>query len=358
MTSTDTRMGAADCTIIILVHNRQCFLPRLLDYLSDFPGEVHVYDSSPQAMSNCGYRPYRYVHVPGKFFHDKMRDAIGAVTTRYVVDCPDDDFILKNAISDAVAILEANPEVAAVRGRTLRMSGIRGRIFPRQEWGRHAKKVAFNGRSLVRQVVELMRAAIGLNHAVHRRDALLRTYETLVTHRYLKPIAFMDWVIQYVAICSGGVRFIARPMLVRDETRMIARRDTYPAELEVEVPFTDLARRLREIGDPLAPMLAQALNRADIEKVKTINQKILIEEHTPAQMNYEPRWLAARVPVALTPEHQREVEEVLAAVKGHRTLPDTLLGLWLNLPGMDILTNIQQRVRWKLQRLRHKLGTA
>ena len=187
MTSPDARKGAADCTIIILVHDRQHFVPRLLDYLSDFPGEVHVHDSSQAPLPPCNCRPFKYVHVPGKFIHDKMRDAIAAVTTSYVVDCPDDDFILKNAIRDAIAILEANPKIAAVRGRTVRMSGIRGRIFPRQEWVRHAKMVPFSGQSLVRQLVSLMRTSLAMAHAVHRRDALLRTYETFVTHRYLKP---------------------------------------------------------------------------------------------------------------------------------------------------------------------------
>lgn len=351
MTSTDTRKGAADCTVIILVHDRQHFLPRLLDYLRDFPGEVHVHDSSPAPIPPCDVRPFRYIHVPGKFFHDKLRDAIGAVATRYVVDCPDDDFILKNAISEAVAILEANPDVAAVRGRTLRMSGIRGRIFPRQEWARHAKKVPFSGQSLVRQLTDLMRASIGMNHAVYRQDALFRTYDTLVKNRYLKPVAFTDWAVAYIAICSGGARYLARPMLVRDETRMISQPDKYPAELELEVPFTDLARRLREQGDPLAPMLAQALKRTDIDKMKAVNQKILIEEHTPSQMNYQPRWLAARVPIALPPQHQREIDEVLAIVRKHRSIADTLLGAWLNLPGMDALINLRQRIGAKLRRL-------
>jgi glycosyltransferase domain-containing protein len=358
MTSSDTRKGAADCTIIILVHNRQHFVPRLLDYLSDFPGEVHVHDSSQAPLPPCSARPFKYVHVPGKFYHDKMRDAAAAVTTSYVVDCPDDDFILKNSIEDAIVILEANPGVAAVRGRTLRMSGIRGRIFPRQQWVRHAKRVRFSGQPLLRQLINLMRTSIAMAHAVHRRDALLRTYQTLVTYRHLKPVAFMDWLATYVVICSGGARFIARPMSIRDETRLISDRGTYPAELEIEVPFTDLARRLREQSDPLAPMLAAALGSTDIEKMKAINQKILIEEHTPAQMNYEPRWLAARFPIALSPEYQGEVDEVLAAVARHRSLADTLLGRWLNFPGVESLILLRDRVKWRLTRLRHKLGAA
>jgi len=358
MTSIDAHRSAADCTIIIPVHDRQHFVPRLLDYLSDFPGEVHVHDSSEVPLPPCYYRPFKYVHVPGKFIHDKMRDAVAAVTTPYVVDCPDDDFILKNAIRDAIAILEANPEIAAVRGRTVRMSGIRGRIFPRQEWVRQAKMVPFSGQSLARQLVSLMRTSLAVAHAVHRRDALLRSYDTLVTHRYLKPVAFTDWIVAYVTVCTGGARFLARPMSIRDETRMINERGTFPQELEVEVPFTDLARRLREQGDPLAPMMAQALKRADIDTLKAVNQRILIDGYMPPLMDYEPRWLAARVPVALAPEHQREVGEVLAAVARHRSLPDALLGMWLNLPGVQTLIALQQRVAWKLKRIRSKLGLA
>lgn len=357
MTSPDTPKGAADCTIIILVHDRQHFVPRLLDYLSDFPGEVHVYDSSQGQLPPCSYRPYKYVHVPGKFYHDKMRDAVAAVTTPYVVDCPDDDFILKHSIIDAIAILEANPALAAVRGRTLRMSGLRGRIFPRQQWVRHAKRVRFSGQPLLRQMVNLMRTSIAMAHAVHRTDALLRTYDTLVTYRHLKPVAFMDWLVTYVGICCGGACYIARPMSIRDETRLIEDRGTYPAELEIEVPFTDLARRLREQSDPLAPMLAAALKITE-EKARWINQKILIEEHTPPQMNYEPPWLAACVPVALEPDHQREVDAVLAVVARHRSVPDTLLGMCLNFPGVQALIGLRQRVAWKLKRIQSRLGLA
>jgi len=358
MTSPDARKGAADCTIIILVHDRQHFVPRLLDYLSDFLGEVHIHDSSQAPLPPCSIRPFKYVHVPGKFIYDKLRDAVAGVTTPYVVDCPDDDFVLKNSISEGIAILEANPGIAAVRGRTMRMSGLRGRIFPRQDWVRHAKMVPFSGQSLVRQAVALMRTSLAMTHAVYRRDALLRTYDMFVTHRYLKPVAFGDWIVAYMAVCTGGARFIARPMVIRDETRLINQPGKYPPELEVEVPFTDLACRLREQGDPLAPMLAQALNRTDIDTLKALNQRLLIDGYMPPKMNYEPRWLAARAPVKLEPRYQREVDEVLAAVARHRSIPDTLLGASLNLPGVQSLIALQQRVAWKFQRLRQKLGLA
>ena len=223
---------------------------------------------------------------------------------------------------------------------------------------RHAKRVAFSGQGLFRQLVNLMRNALAVTHAVQRRDALLRPYDTLVSYKHLKPLAFTDWLATYVAVASGGVRFIARPMTMRDETRMLDQPGTFPAELEIEVPYTDLGRRLRELGDPLSPMIAQALGRTDVKTFESVTQRLLIKEYTPSQMNYEPPWLAARIPVALDPIYQQEVDEVLAIVARHRSLPDTLLGMYLNFPGVDALINFQRRVAWKFTRVWQKLRLA
>ena len=111
------------CTVITLLHNRQHFIPRLTDYLSDYRGPIYIIDSSPRPVPSSSIRaPHaRYVHVPGMAYLAKLREACAQSTTSYLVDCPDDDFILKGAISESVSILNANRSLCSVRCRTVQM---------------------------------------------------------------------------------------------------------------------------------------------------------------------------------------------------------------------------------------------
>jgi hypothetical protein len=179
----------------------------------------------------------------------------------------------------------------------------------------------------------IMRWAVAMNHVVYRRETLLQFYDLIAANPHLRPVLFIDRLIRYAAACSGGIKFISRPMAVRDETRLLHRPNELPADVEINVPYSDLPRRLRKYGDPLAKLMAEALHTGDIASLEAFNQKVFSRHFPDSRINSAPLWLNSRVPVAFTPEHQREIDEVLATVRRNRSLSDRAVLAYFNLRG-------------------------
>jgi glycosyltransferase domain-containing protein len=323
------------CTIVITVHGRQRFLPRITDYYADFGAKIVIADSSlAPAPANYIRSPRaKYVHLPGALYYEKMQHIFSSLDTPYVVECPDDDFVLKNAILEAIAILDADDSSACVVGRTLFMSGRQVRLSDDDNWILHAGNMAFNrpGICVLRRLAATMRYFMAYNHCVYRRQILLRAYGTVLANKHLWPIRFIDKILGYVTVCLGRVRFLERPMCQRDETRLLDKPQTFPKPLEVDIPFSALPQRLRSSGDPLAPILAEALGVSNITALERINQKLFSRIFGGSYRSAPSKWLAARYSREFAPAYQDEIREVLMVVRRHRTLDDKLVAayFWL-----------------------------
>lgn len=316
------------CTIVITVHGRQRFLPRITDYYADFGADIVIADSSPTAAP-ANYvccAGARYVHLPGALYYEKMQQVLSSLDTPYVVECPDDDFVLKNAILEAIAILDSDDTSACVVGRTLFMSGRQVRLSDNDTWALHASNIAFNrpGICVLRRMAATMRYFMAYNHCVYRRGILLRAYGVVLANKHLWPIRFFDKILGYVTACSGRVRFLARPMCQRDETRLLDKPQTYPKLLEVDVLFPALPQRLRADGDPLAPFLADALGTGDVRALERFNQKLFSQVFGGGHSHLPKKWLVARCPREFAPIYREEIRSVLDVVRRHRSWGDRL----------------------------------
>ncbi len=320
--------ASSQCTLVIIVHHRQQMLPRITEYLSDFSGTVVITDSSPAAAPPHFIRApnAQYVHCPGASYYKKIRDALAGATTDYAVICADDDFIVKGAVEDAVVIMNANPEISCVRGRTIRFTGVEARADIFAEWARHAKNVLFNKyeRGRIWQLIGIMRWAVAMNYAVYRRKELGDIYNLMQSNRHLIPWLFCDRLIRYLAVCSGGIKFIPRPMSLRDDTRLLHDPALIPPELELETPYSALPGRLRDFGDPMAALMAQKLGNRDVSSIEKFNQKLFSRFFPSERINYAPHWLADRQPPELDTRHQLEIDEILTIVRRHRSLTDVI----------------------------------
>ncbi len=121
-------------TIIIPTFNRPEYLRRLLEYYSrdgsDINFKIVIVDSSSEKnkSTNKGTIHYfsnldiLYFDIFSENIHPYIKQlfALGHVDTEYCVVCPDDDFILINAINQAVDFFEKNPDYTCVHGRYIR----------------------------------------------------------------------------------------------------------------------------------------------------------------------------------------------------------------------------------------------
>lgn len=115
-------------TLIIPTYNRPAFLKRILDFYNSYEinFDTIVADSSSSLNKKSNKKivlsfPNLKILYIDKFpqnlpSHYKYGEMVKYVKGKYCVFCPDDDFIVPNAIKEAVDFLEKNPDYSAAHG--------------------------------------------------------------------------------------------------------------------------------------------------------------------------------------------------------------------------------------------------
>jgi glycosyltransferase domain-containing protein len=253
-------MHIPDLTIIVNVHERQWTLPRAFAYLEDFAGPVLVSDSSQRACPDmAGYPWATYVHTPGMFYFEKMRNIAEQVRTPYMVVVPDDDYTLLSGMAAAVAHLRANPDVVVVQGHLLRFRHHGGKIVIDLEHiganlARHIAAIT-EGETVAARIKRLIDHPVALNYGVTRTDAFLLPHKLVLANQNLRPARFFDRLTLFALAGAGRVTFMDVAMMIRSTERTPP--ETFPKELEGEVQVTALRDRLGPTGGPMTAYLVR-----------------------------------------------------------------------------------------------------
>jgi len=121
--------GNNKTTIIISAYNRPNYLKRILNYYNKYGSnfKIIVADSSSNEnkrlnkdiISLLSGTDILYLKYPvdiKPFYYAKNADALNHVTTKYCVNCADDDFITPNSINKSIEFLENNLDYTCVHG--------------------------------------------------------------------------------------------------------------------------------------------------------------------------------------------------------------------------------------------------
>ncbi len=109
-----------NATIVIILHNRHENIERLAEYYVGCKAAIILADSSSRKHSSEVLPPnWTHIYTPGISYTQKIETVLKKVTTRYVVLCADDDFIIPEALEQCVSFLDAHPAYAAVQGHCL-----------------------------------------------------------------------------------------------------------------------------------------------------------------------------------------------------------------------------------------------
>ena len=170
-------MHIPDVTIVIPVHGRQWTLHRCLGNLVRFDGPVIVADSSPEPFSDIAQFPaVDYRHMPGMPYYRNLREVYASVETPFLIDVPDDDFVVLSGLADCCAYMRAHPDVGLCAGHIVMFKAAReavaqgGHIDSRKP-PRHVQ-AAIRGQTILH----------GLAQA-HRRRPAARAFELHLLHQ-------------------------------------------------------------------------------------------------------------------------------------------------------------------------------
>lgn len=107
-----------DVTIVIILHNRHQNIRQLVEYYRDIKASIILADSSAlKHPSDSIPTSWNHIYTPGINYTQKIELILQQVSSRYVILCADDDFIIPRAIEECISFLNNNPEYASVQGR-------------------------------------------------------------------------------------------------------------------------------------------------------------------------------------------------------------------------------------------------
>lgn len=117
-----------NCNLIIPTYNRARFLQRILDYYNRYGKDFNIIvaDSSSDENKLLNKKivssfPNLEILYLGDYSkkvtpYYKFADAINHAKSKYIVFCPDDDFIVPSAIKECINFMEKNPDYSVVLG--------------------------------------------------------------------------------------------------------------------------------------------------------------------------------------------------------------------------------------------------
>jgi glycosyltransferase domain-containing protein len=108
-----------DITLLIPTHNRPAYLSRILEYYQYNKIKIVIVDSSVKMYEDVPGDHVSYFHLQGIPLPRKIAYGLDKVTTKFVLLCADDDFILPSAILKCVSFLEENKSYASAQGNAI-----------------------------------------------------------------------------------------------------------------------------------------------------------------------------------------------------------------------------------------------
>lgn len=256
-------MNIPDLTIVVPVHERQWPLDRCLRYLERFEGPVIVADSSSEPYSNASRFPrVDYRHLPGVPYYQKLKMTYSSVQTEFLVDIPDDDFVLLSGLEDCCNHLKANPDVLVCGGHILVFEdvGSRPALELTHTGANLATHVEVTNTGTDRYITDKRLERLFANpfeivHAVMRRSAALAPHEIIEGCPELQPIRFWARLWLFAVAAIGPISHLDTVLLLRAKDERLINGADYPKNLERDVAPRQLIHRLDKDGGILTEYL-------------------------------------------------------------------------------------------------------
>lgn len=161
-------------TLVLLADEQTDFLHRALTFYGDSAAAIIVQDASEQVDTQAAARPgVSYRHTPGlsgATLARRMGEAVGQVSTPFVVFADVSSFLLPEALHQALAFLESNPGHGACQGYSLSYRAHMDRVdYLRLD---HQVHEDFDSEDPARRTARFLEQSVPLFNAVTRTSLL------------------------------------------------------------------------------------------------------------------------------------------------------------------------------------------
>ena len=239
-------------TINVLVHERRWTLHGCLTYLKNFEGSIIVADSSATIWDEAERYPWvEYRHLPGMPPYDKFRETIESANTEFILNHPDDDFILLSALDACCSHMERNPDVVSCMGHLLKFRDskygpeiFRSHIGANISTHIQATQMIGANETAPQRIRRLFDNIVSIAYSVMRKDAALAPYRLHSEAPELKLVTFWDKLILFALASLGRVSHLDSLYMLRGSNLFV--KPTTPAELELDTPSHMVAQQLTQ----------------------------------------------------------------------------------------------------------------
>jgi glycosyltransferase domain-containing protein len=203
-------------TVVLISHERPAFLRRAVRFYSSLPCRILVLDSSVDAqLGMAGQFPnVDYQHLPQYGYwgiRAKLAYGVDQVTTPFMVFAADDDFHVHDALQEAVAFMNANPDYSLCHGYSMMYLALPNSV----SYYRRDKKVCedYASENAEERVRDYMHQYLPPFYAVQRTD-YLRDWYNVVPHE--TSFQWQEVGHTYYMLARGKARILPIAYVVRE----------------------------------------------------------------------------------------------------------------------------------------------
>jgi glycosyltransferase domain-containing protein len=203
--------------LIIPSHNRPEYITRIVAYLGriEYPGDVCICDSSVVPWSGDLPLRFKYRHLAGMSFPEKILSVVADEPHELFVLCPVDDFIILPSVFSGYSFLKNDSEYCCYTGGYYDYSkeDRTGEIFQRV---RSIPRCISHNDPVVR-AADLMLNYHMMLWNMFRRDVLVNAFKG-VQQAQLSNDNFIELILSVTAVLEGSVKIDAVPWMVRERS--------------------------------------------------------------------------------------------------------------------------------------------
>lgn len=217
----------AQLTLVVLTQDRPAFLRRTLQYYSSLPARVLVLDSSVQSNGDIAalFPKVDYQHLPQFAQGDaaqKIAKGVAGVSTPFMVFVDDADFLVHDALVQAVDFLTAHPDYGLCHGYCLMYQAHGDKV----EYLRRDKKVLedYASDSAAERVSSFLDQYLPPFYAV-TRTALLQQWFSVLPEGTSGEL--QEFGHAFYLLASAKARILPIPYVVREREHRFCEQQTH-----------------------------------------------------------------------------------------------------------------------------------
>ncbi|MFW6753337.1 glycosyltransferase family 2 protein [Pseudomonas glycinae] len=203
-------------TVVLISHERPAFLRRAVRFYSALPCRILVLDSSAEALPGVAgqFANVEYQHLPQFGYwgiRAKLAYGVQQLQTPYMVFAADDDFLVHDALHQAVDFMDANPDYSLCHGYSMMYLTLANGV----SYYRRDKKVCedYSADRAQDRLLEYMSQYLPPFYAVQRTEILRDWYDAMPQDTIFQ---WQEVGHTYYMLARGKARILPIPYVVRE----------------------------------------------------------------------------------------------------------------------------------------------